>query len=756
MSFQKKWEKICEKVSNMDGHATIMDWGDLLRAIEAVGKATDTPAWFSSIHQHFDRNIGDILTEQQSEAAVLPGLKEFCQQLKLVQQRDRTESVIRDLVQQFSHIENPTGKDSGDSPQRIEKTSNDPQQNHQALPPLDEANVVQHLPSEAWTDNLYSDFINEAEDMLDETDPVLKKLQQTGDSDQNMVNTLFRTMHTIKGTAGFLGLIDISVLAHHTEDLLMKIRDGALVFSSDNIQTIIQATDTVRALLDQLKMILRHEFPIQVNVSTVFSRLRDALAPDVKKSVQSGSSTGKPPSATSKVPKRIGDLLIENGAVTPEQIESALEEQQRPLGQILVDQGAISKQVVDQTLKQMGSPATTQSAMLDMVKVPSISMDELSELIGEMVVELSLISQQTGTGERREREINERLNQMSHIIEQMRDRVLGMRMFPVSHVFAKLSRQVRDLSLKCGKAVNLVREGEETLVDKTVIDGIYSPLMHLVRNSIDHGLESPKVREAAGKSPQGTLSLIARHLGDSVMIEIRDDGNGLNRQKILKKALENGLVKDGAALSDAQIDQLIFQPGFSTAEAVTDVSGRGVGMDVVRQDINKLRGKISIQSVTGKGTSFQIKLPLSTSIIEGLVTRVGDYQFVFPLLEILCTVTPENSSLQEIHGQAAQCFVLDHEIIPILRLYEFYEIPTEILDPAKGIMVVIRQENRKIGVLVDEVLHRQQIVIKSLGERFQHLPAITGGTILGDGHIGLIISPEQLIEHSDKEKHHES
>ncbi|MBF0353339.1 MAG: chemotaxis protein CheW [SAR324 cluster bacterium] len=493
-----------------------------------------------------------------------------------------------------------------------------------------------------------------------------------------------------------------------------------------------------------------------MNVIRIFSRLRDVLAEEPKQAFQSGSSAGKPPSSTAKAPKRIGDMLIESGAVTPEQIESALEEQQRPLGQILVEQGAVSKQLVEQTLQQMGSPAATPSAMLDMVKVPSISMDELSELIGEMVVELSLMSQQTGTVEQREREIAERLNQMNHITEQMRDRVLGMRMFPVSHVFSKLSRQVRDLSLKCGKVVNLVREGEDTLVDKTVIDGIYSPLMHLVRNAIDHGLESSQIRTTAGKNPQGTLFLIARHLGDSVMIEIRDDGNGLNRQKILKKALENGLVKDGVDLSDAQIDQLIFHPGFSTADAVTDVSGRGVGMDVVRQDIGKLRGKISIQSVTGKGTSFQIKLPLSTSIIEGLVTRVGDYQFVFPLLEILCTVTPENSSLQEIHGQAAQCFVLDHEIIPILRLYEFYEIPTEILDPAKGIMVVIRQEYRKIGVLVDEVLHRQQIVIKSLGERFQHLPAITGGTILGDGHIGLIISPEQLIEHSDKEKHHES
>ncbi|MBF0351277.1 MAG: Hpt domain-containing protein [SAR324 cluster bacterium] len=232
MSFQKKWEKICEQVSNLDDHASIMDWGDLLRAIEAVGNAVDTPAWFSSIQQYFDKNIGDILTDQQSASTVLPGLKEFCEQLNLIQKNIRAEAFIKKFVLTFSNKEQPNNRESAVFPQKPEKT---PPEKHPEHPGVDEQNVLQHLPPEAWTDNLYSDFINEAEDMLEETDQVLNIIQQSGASDQTAVNTLFRTMHTIKGTAGFLGLIDISVLAHHTEDLLVKIRDGQQFFSADNI-----------------------------------------------------------------------------------------------------------------------------------------------------------------------------------------------------------------------------------------------------------------------------------------------------------------------------------------------------------------------------------------------------------------------------------------------------------------------------------------------------------------------------------------
>ncbi|MGK5091120.1 chemotaxis protein CheA [Deltaproteobacteria bacterium TL4] len=740
-------------MSSLDSQASFMEWGDLLREIETAGNLSDVPVWFPCVQQYFDQNVVEIFTEQQPASNILPKLKEFCKQLDFVKVNSE-ESVICDFAQQFSATDAAPTPESEMSPNIEEKPTVDLLVKPSAFVGADEPCVIQQLPPEALTDTLFSDFINEAEESLEDADLILKNLQQTDDSSHVLVNKLFRTMHTIKGTAGFLGLTDISVLAHHTEDLLGQIRDNLQVFSAENIQTIIQASDTLRAFLDQLKMLLRNEPPIPVNLNRVFSRLQEALVSETKPAIRSKPAIPKTQGVSNSRP-RIGDLLVESGAVTPEQVHDALEEQQRPLGQILVDQGVVSTQVVEQTLRQTGRSTTNQTAMLDMVKVPAFSMDELSELIGEMVVELSLLSRQTDTYERMP-EIAERLNQMSHITEQMRDRVLGMRMFPVSHVFSKLSRQVRDLSLKCEKPVNLICEGEDTLVDKTVIDGIYSPLMHLVRNSIDHGIESPRNREAAGKSPQGTLFLSARHLGDSVMIEIRDDGNGLNRKKILKKAIEKGLVKEGVTLTESQIDQLIFQPGFSTAEVVTDVSGRGVGMDVVRQDVLKLRGKVSIHSVSGQGTSFQIRLPLSTSIIEGLITQVGDYQFVFPLLEILLTITPDVKAFQEIQGQSAQCFLLDHEIIPVLRLYEFYEIPSELQDPAKAVMVVILQGNRKIGVMVDEVLHRQQIVIKSLDERFQHLPAITGGTILGDGRVGLIVSPEQLFEHFGKEALHES
>ncbi|MBF0398788.1 MAG: chemotaxis protein CheA [Desulfobacterales bacterium] len=362
-----------------------------------------------------------------------------------------------------------------------------------------------------------------------------------------------------------------------------------------------------------------------------------------------------------------------------------------------------------------------------------------------MVVALSVLSQNPIISSITDRETRERIDQLDKITELLHDKILGIRMFPVGNVFSKLSRQVRDLSQKCNKKINLIIEGAETLVDKTVIDVIYAPLMHLVRNAIDHGLESENERIACDKNPEGNLRLMAKHAGDAVLIEVRDDGKGLNREAIMKKAMEKGLLKSGENVSDQHLFSFIFHAGFSTAKEVTDVSGRGVGMDVVKREVDALRGKVSIETILGQGTAFIIKLPLTTSIIEGLVIKIGNSRFVIPILDVNLTITPKKEHLKDVKERKDAIFLLSGDIVPIIRLYEFYNIDTEVTDPTKAIIIVIKEGEKKFGLMADELLHRQQIVIKNLGERFKNLRGITGGTILGDGRVGLILEPAAII-----------
>ncbi|MEK9665683.1 MAG: chemotaxis protein CheA, partial [Deltaproteobacteria bacterium] len=392
------------------------------------------------------------------------------------------------------------------------------------------------------------------------------------------------------------------------------------------------------------------------------------------------------------------------------------------------------------------SVAATQ--VMDMLKIPAFKLDELSEFIGEMVVALSVLSQNPTIANLEDRELHDRLDQLNKITEQLRDRILSIRMFPVKNVFSKLTRQMRDLSKKSGKQVKLTIQGDETLVDKTIIDSIYAPLMHIMRNTVDHGIETPEERKAVGKPQEGTVQLSAHHLGDSILIEVRDDGRGLDRQKLLSKALERGLISERENLTDQQIFMFIFTSGVSTAKEVTDISGRGVGMDVVKREVEKLRGKISVETETGKGTAFLIKLPLTTSIIEGLVVRLGENRFVIPILDVHLTLIPKKDQLYDVQDRESECLILAGEVIPIMRLHEFFDVEADVMVPEEAIIVVVKYGEKKYGLMVDELLHRQQIVVKNLGETFVNLPGITGGTILGDGRVGLILDPETLIHRS--------
>ncbi|MDR2876627.1 MAG: chemotaxis protein CheA [Chromatiales bacterium] len=390
---------------------------------------------------------------------------------------------------------------------------------------------------------------------------------------------------------------------------------------------------------------------------------------------------------------------------------------------------------------------TTQapSAESSSIRVSIEKLDELINTVGELVITQSMLSQfATGRGDHSSDDLKNGLSQLERQMRALQESVMRVRMLPISFVFNRFPRMVRDLGSRLGKQVDLKMTGEHTELDKTVLEKIGDPLVHLVRNSIDHGLESPDQRRAAGKSAVGTIHLNAYHKGGNITVEISDDGAGLNRERILAKARERGLIGVDEDPSDERVHNMIFQAGFSTAETVSDVSGRGVGMDVVRRNIAELGGNVQVFSTPGKGSMVRIRLPLTLAILDGQLVRVGEEVYVIPLVSIVETIQIHRDQLSSIAGQT-ELFRLRDEYIPIIRLYELFEIDADSTDLFCGLLTIVESDGRRVGILVDELLAQQQVVIKSLETNFRPLVGLSGATMLGDGHVALILDVPGLM-----------
>jgi two-component system chemotaxis sensor kinase CheA len=333
---------------------------------------------------------------------------------------------------------------------------------------------------------------------------------------------------------------------------------------------------------------------------------------------------------------------------------------------------------------------------------------------------------------------------MERHTRDLQERVMAVRMQPIKTVFTRFHRLVRDLAGTLGKQIALEVSGEETELDKTVIDRIGDPLTHLVRNSVDHGVELPETRRAAGKPEQGVVRLHAFHQGGSIFIEVEDDGQGLDKARIQRKAVESGLMKDGEPLTDDQLYALIFRPGFSTAEKVTDVSGRGVGMDVVQRNIRALGGQVAITSARGAGTKFTIKLPLTLAILDGLSVQVGDETYIIPLVNITESIRPKAGQVQTIVGEGEVVNVRGR-VLPILRLYDVLGVRPRVTDPTQSLLVIVENGRSQVALLVDELVGQHQVVIKSLEANYQRVDGVSGATIMGDGRVALILDVPGLV-----------
>lgn len=446
-------------------------------------------------------------------------------------------------------------------------------------------------------------------------------------------------------------------------------------------------------------------------------------------------------------PKPLGEILVESGIVSREILDKALSQQKR-LGEILIEQHAATPQQISQALQKQGetSTQTKKSGDAASIRVDTGKIDKLINLVGELVITQSMLSSLGTHFDMSQLPVLiERVAQLERNTREIQERVMGIRMLSIGNTFSRFPRLVRDLSGKAGKKIQLLLSGEETELDKTVIESIGDPLTHLVRNSADHGLEPPDERIDAGKPEQGTIRMNAFHEGGSICITVEDDGRGLNRDKILAKAVKQGLVTEGEKLSDDQINGLIFRPGFSTADMITDVSGRGVGMDVVKKNIEALGGTVSIKTTAGKGTTFTLKLPLTLAIIEGMTVRVGRESYIIPLVSILESIQPTATSVNTITEKGAVVEVRG-SYHPIVRLSEVFSIKADCNDPTKAILVMLETEQERVAVMVDELLGQQQVVIKSLENNFRKVAGIAGATILGDGTVSFILDVRGLIE----------
>lgn len=573
--------------------------------------------------------------------------------------------------------------------------------------------------------DLSGEFCTEADDHLQGADRHLLTID--GDPTNNeALNAVYRGFHTIKGVSSMLGLSAIQVLAHEAENLLNQAREGNILLQGKALDLAFASLDGLKRQVQFIRNWMTHRGTLEQDpaLPALIAELRSLVS---GLSPRETSLEPPPQQPSSKPVSSVADSPIDT---PPGEPVSAPEKAAPPVA-------SASNSERTKHRASIGEKET--------VRVDRDRLDKLINTIGELVIAQSMAQEEFDEHTRRTGRHSRALPELSKISRDLQELSLSLRMVPLQGIFQKMNRLVRDLSRKVNKPVELEMHGEETELDKTVVDQLGDPLMHMVRNAVDHGLESQDERAASGKPREGRLTLRAYHQGGNVYIELTDDGKGLDRERILRKGIEKGLVEESQRLTDAEIYALIFEPGFSTAKAVTDVSGRGVGMDVVRRNVQALQGSIHIRTQVGKGTTFTIRLPLTLAIMDGLMVGLGDDVYVLPLLSVVESFRPQPG---DVHIVAARGEVVTvrGEIVPLLRLNRLLGRASQVEDPCMGIVVLVEDQGKKHALLVDELLGQMQAVVKSLDANFRRVDGLAGATILGDGRVAMILDVHGLSQ----------
>ncbi len=649
----------------------------------------------AAVHRELERYLD---AAQAFDEALLQRLRDLIEWVPEAMECLRTSQ----LVTPFERAETPAASSVAATPVALTDDKHGP------------ADVMLDLHLEENRE-LLGEFYSEAVEHLQQIEAALLALdQQPGDPEA--LNSIFRSFHTIKGNAGFLGLMPMHTLAHEVESLLDLARNRKLRLNAVIITEILRSRDALQALTQQVALALEK------------GRLPEQIIP-----------VGHLIAAVKKLAIAAPtDLPVVAVAPTPSPVPEAAAVDVAPVTETEVPAAA-------------GAPGSQTGGVLKVaagatVRVNTEKLDSLMDVVGELVIVQSQLletarQQGANTGTLLQRNVA----QLSRITKELQHTSMSLRMIPIKPTFQKMERLARDLARDFGKKVHFATSGDDTELDRTVVEEIGDPMVHMVRNALDHGLEPPADRLAKGKAETGTLHLKAYHQGSNIVIELQDDGRGIDPDRIYRKAVEKGVVAAGTVLNREEIYALLFAPGFSTAEKVTAVSGRGVGMDVVKRNIDKLRGKIEIESAVGQGSTFKIKLPLTMAIIDGLVVRVGEDRFILPTTSVKMALRPSRESISTVHGRG-EVLDLRGRLVPIHRLHQRFGIPALAQNPWDGILVIVENAGKISALLVDEMVSKQEVVIKNLGALMQNLPGVAGGAILGDGNIALILDPGTLLQ----------
>jgi two-component system chemotaxis sensor kinase CheA len=571
---------------------------------------------------------------------------------------------------------------------------------------------------------LLVEFHAEALDHLQQIEAALLALDETPDEPEALAS-IFRSFHTIKGVSGFLHLTPMHTLTHEVESLLDLARNRKLRLNSTIITEILKSRDAVQQMVQQITVALEQDkLPsVVIPVSHLMRAVKRLAAGDNSPNASVAPSAPKVEAPKPAAAEPLAPV-VDFPASAPAAVAAA----------------PVAETPKKSDNKGGGENKGTSST----VRVNTDKLDALMDVVGELVIVQSQLTESARVLGIDDTMLQRNIAQFGRLTKELQHSSMSLRMIPVKPTFQKMERLARDLSRDFGKKVNFHVSGEDTDLDRTVVEDIGDPLVHMVRNSLDHGLEMPAERVAAGKPEAGNVHLKAYYQGSSIVIELSDDGRGINAEKVVAKAKKQGLIHENAQPTKEEALNLIFLPGFSTAEKVTAVSGRGVGMDVVKRNIEKLRGKIEIVSEVGKGSTFKIKLPLTMAIIDGLVVRVGEDRFILPSTSVQMALRPQRDALSTVHGHGE---VLDHRgrILPVHRLHRRFDIPNAIENPWEGIIVIVENNGRVSALLVDDMVTKQEVVIKNLGGFLANLTGVSGGAILGDGSVALILDPNSLF-----------
>ena len=580
-------------------------------------------------------------------------------------------------------------------------------------------------------------FCAEAEELLRNVEQGVLVLDRQPD-DADTIATVFRAFHTLKGNAAVMKMVVLQGLAHEVESLLDAARRGTRRLDRRAVDVILAGADVFSRFVaeaarqaDGRDVGRTIPLPVQGVIDAVHAVLAAPVAGPVVAAAESGDERRDRAPLAPPAP--------EHAAIPAPPVVSPAP---GPTARDDVSVGDVRSGAVPPVARQ--DAVATRAPAGGSVRVDTRKLDALVDLVGELVIAESMVVQGTERSRSGDEHLSRSLARLHGITADLQRTAMTLRMVQIRATFQKMSRLVRDASTQLGKRIRLVLEGEETELDRTVVEEIGDPLVHMIRNAIDHGIEGPDARLAAGKEPEGTVTLRAYHRGGHVVIEIADDGRGLDPARIRARAVERGLVAADAVLEDHAAFDLIFAPGFSTAETITDLSGRGVGMDVARRNIERIRGTIRIDSRPGLGTTFTVAIPLTLAIIEGLLVAVGDQRYVIPTLAVCESFRPVPGAVSLVHGRGEVVSVRGR-LVPVLRLARHFGVSGGVCEPTEGILVAVEVGSEMRCLLVDALVGKQEVVIKGLGETFAGRAGFAGAAILGDGRVGLILDPAALV-----------